>query len=235
MQMFKKTAEASCSLKSRKWKRKWYNFTVLHTYAKCVWMKIESCEFISSLNDLKLSKLIRLGLFEQNDIIWKETKVDNISTKWIISQILKLTNIHFTTLDVLLHYLSRPMTKPTKWHVSLAKTQISLGIRPVWSESSLSAWRNIGSLAIHWAHCEDPADAQADRGHRSFCWLCHEAAHLCLLDPKSKSNKQGVKETTIKCKIHKKTWKRNCPYKQWLPCKQSNKRAYVLVLCVLSW
>ena len=31
------------------------------------------------------------------------------------------------------------MTKPTKWHVHPAKTQISLGIRPVWSESSLSA------------------------------------------------------------------------------------------------
>ena len=26
---------------------------------------------------------------------------------------------------------------------------------PVWSESSLSAWRNLGSLATHWAHSED--------------------------------------------------------------------------------
>ena len=33
------------------------------------------------------------------------------------------------------------MTKPTRWHVRPAKTQISLGIRPVWSESSMSAWR----------------------------------------------------------------------------------------------
>ena len=31
------------------------------------------------------------------------------------------------------HHLSRLMTKPTKWHVRQAKTQISLGIRPVWS------------------------------------------------------------------------------------------------------
>ena len=31
------------------------------------------------------------------------------------------------------------MTKPTKWHVCPAKTQISLGIRPVWSEYSLCA------------------------------------------------------------------------------------------------
>ena len=35
--------------------------------------------------------------------------------------------------------LSCVMTKPTKWHVRPAKTQISLGIRPVWSESSLCA------------------------------------------------------------------------------------------------
>ena len=35
--------------------------------------------------------------------------------------------------------LSRRMTKPTKWHVRPAKTQISLRIRPVWSESSLCA------------------------------------------------------------------------------------------------
>ena len=35
--------------------------------------------------------------------------------------------------------LSRDMTKPNKMSVRPAKTQISLGIRPVWSESSLSA------------------------------------------------------------------------------------------------
>ena len=47
------------------------------------------------------------------------------------------------------------MTKPTQWHVRSAKTQISLGIRPVWSESLLSAWRKLGSLATHCAHSED--------------------------------------------------------------------------------
>ena len=52
-------------------------------------------------------------------------------------------------------YLSHLMTKPTKWHVRPAKTQISLGIRPVWSEFSLSAWRKLGSSATHWAHIED--------------------------------------------------------------------------------
>ena len=50
---------------------------------------------------------------------------------------------------------SRLVRKPTKSHVLPAKTQISLGIRPVWSESSLSAWRKLGSLATHWAHREE--------------------------------------------------------------------------------
>ena len=36
-----------------------------------------------------------------------------------------------------------------------ANTQISLGIRPVWSESSLSAWKNLGPLTTHSAHSED--------------------------------------------------------------------------------
>ena len=47
------------------------------------------------------------------------------------------------------------MTKPTKGHMCPAKTQISLGIHPVWSESSLSAWRKLGSLATNWVHSED--------------------------------------------------------------------------------
>ena len=45
--------------------------------------------------------------------------------------------------------------KTSKMSVRPAKTHISLGIRLVWSESSLSAWRNLGSLATHWAHSED--------------------------------------------------------------------------------
>ena len=45
--------------------------------------------------------------------------------------------------------------KTNKMSVRPAKTQISLGIRPIWSESSLSAWRNLGRLATHWAHSED--------------------------------------------------------------------------------
>ena len=47
---------------------------------------------------------------------------------------------------------SRLMTKPAKWHVHPAKTQISLGIRPVWSESS---------LCVQWV-AKDPSFLHAD-------------------------------------------------------------------------
>ena len=74
------------------------------------------------------------------------------------------------TLDsVLLSlFMSRnepPHDKNNKMTVRPVKTQISLCIRPVWSESSLSAWRKLASLATHWAHSEDWSDwtdAQAD-------------------------------------------------------------------------
>ena len=54
-----------------------------------------------------------------------------------------------------------------------------MAVRPVWSESSLSAWRSIGSLATHWAQhglWSDWADAQADLSlrwaHTHFVLSC---------------------------------------------------------------
>ena len=85
--------------------------------------------------------------------------------------------------------MSHLMTKPTKWHVRPVKTRISLGNCPAWSESSLSAWRKLRSLATHWAHCKDWSDwvdAQADLSHRRvhmpFCWFCHKTAHMSSQD-----------------------------------------------------
>ena len=48
--------------------------------------------------------------------------------------------------------LSHTMAIPAEWHVRPEKTQISLGIRPVWSESSLCA---------HWV-AKDPRYLYAD-------------------------------------------------------------------------
>ena len=54
--------------------------------------------------------------------------------------------------------MSHSMTKPTKWHVRPAKTQISLGIHPVWSESLLCThWK-----PTKWHVC--PAKPQISLG-----------------------------------------------------------------------
>ena len=45
-----------------------------------------------------------------------------------------------------------PHDETNKVAVRPANTQISLGIRPVWSETSLSTWRKLGSLATHSVH-----------------------------------------------------------------------------------
>ena len=79
--------------------------------------------------------------------IWHQT--------FCIVQFLIAVFFQYRSFSCWTEYTSRLLTKPTKWHVRPAKTQISLGIRPVWSEPSLSAWRQLGSLATHWAPSED--------------------------------------------------------------------------------
>ena len=73
-------------------------------------------------------------------------------------------------------YYNDPEPPPTKWHVRPAKTQISLDIRPVWSESSLSAWRKLGyplstqRRLIRLGGC--PGWSESSLGAQSFCWFC---------------------------------------------------------------
>ena len=67
--------------------------------------------------------------------------------------------MHYGKCYSRLTHFSRIVTKRTKWQVRPAKTQTNLDIRPVWSESSLSAWRKLGPLATHWVHSEDSDQA----------------------------------------------------------------------------
>ena len=62
-----------------------------------------------------------------------------------------MTRLNSLSRTIVFDHMSRSITKPTKWSVCQAKTQISLCICPVWPESSLCAWRSIGTLATHWA------------------------------------------------------------------------------------
>ena len=80
--------------------------------------------------------------------------------------------------------------KTNKMNVHLAKTRISLGIRPVWSESSLkkpwvlsyplSAQRRLITLGS----C--PGWSESSLGAHSFSWFCHVVAHLELQEKRIK-------------------------------------------------
>ena len=85
--------------------------------------------------------------------------------------------IHIYQKHVFIHpHMSRLVTKPTKWRVCPVKTQISLGIHPVWSESSLSAWRKLGSSATHWAHSKD--SEQTGQMPRLICVFAGRTCHI---------------------------------------------------------
>ena len=88
------------------------------------------------------------------------------------------------------------MTKPTKWLCAQRR------LRPdwaVWSESSLSAWRKLGSLATHWVHSEDWsdwADTQADLSlrwaHSHFVVFVMRRLKYCEIDKYQNSSLQAV-------------------------------------------
>ena len=66
-----------------------------------------------------------------------------------------------------------------------AKTQISLGIRPVWLESSLCALWGAKDPSFLHVDREDfiriggrPGWSESSLVAHSFCWFCHVAAHI---------------------------------------------------------
>ena len=103
--------------------------------------------------------LLQLVIFDRDgDSVLQTTDSSFLCLIPVIGSIvfcLFLLLLFFLSCSACFLHMSRLATKPTKWHVRPAKTQISLGIRPVWSESSLSAWRKLGSLATRWPHSED--------------------------------------------------------------------------------
>ena len=128
------------------------------------WAVDPSWNLPTSLNDPKLR------LFHDYDDVAQVAK--NVASNLAIKSFTQRLTSRLNDMSCL-------MAKQTKWHVCPAKPQI----RPVWSESSLSAWRTLGSLATHWAHSEDSDQtgrSESSLGAQSFCWFCHEAAHISV-------------------------------------------------------
>ena len=122
----------------------------------------------------------------------KENEDDKFSSKFYAS-CLAIVSRRFCFLRWSISSVRTKMMWAASWQtnkltVRTAKIQISVSIRQVWSESSLSAWRKLGSLATHWAHSEDWsdwADAQAELSlrwaHISVSWFCHEAIKMMCI------------------------------------------------------
>ena len=93
--------------------------------------------------------------------IWLALGYVHVRFRWMpLERIIPLTNIQtWYFQDIVLEMtwvvFEPPHGKTNKITVRTAKTKISLGIRPIWSESSLSTSRKLRSLATHWAHSED--------------------------------------------------------------------------------
>ena len=93
----------------------------------------------------------------------------------------------FQYKNILEKKISLPTLPSFFWHVTRTTLifLFGLGIIPVWSEPSLSAWRKLRLLAIHLLHGKDSRD-QTWLMHRLmwFCWtqspnqwICHAAGH----------------------------------------------------------
>ena len=95
-------------------------------------------------------------------ILYFLTLTDFYSKLFLLVFSFNLDNMRHETLN------EPPHDKTNKMTMRPTRTQISLGIRPVWSESSLCA---------QWV-AKDPSA-------RSFCWLCHVAAQITSTENKS--------------------------------------------------
>ena len=106
-------------------------------------------------------------------------------------------------------YLSRLMTKPTKWLCAQQR------LRSAWA----SAWRNLGPLATHWAHSED--SDQTGRMPR-LIWV-FAGRTLTLLVLSCRSSFVDVKQTLNRCSVV------SYPGIFWVSCEAGT---YIRTMCV---
>ena len=71
------------------------------------------------------------------------------------------------------------MEHSTRFHVCPEKSQISLRIRAVWSESSLSTWRRFRSLATDSEPCDDWSDCVDAQADLTLRWAHMQSCRKC--------------------------------------------------------
>ena len=141
-------------------RRQWLLSSATYSYWK-IWMiygeKLRSCCLLVFILAEKLitncisfsQKVIYLYQTTLRHVIMNLMLIADSDQYWHFGK-----KSHFS-YHFLCHTFEPPHDKTNKMSVRPAKTQISLGIRPVWSESSLSTCRKLGSLATQWLHSKD--------------------------------------------------------------------------------
>ena len=106
------------------------------------------------------------------------------------------------------------MTKPTKWHERPAKTQISLGISPVWSESSLyTQWVVKDPSFLHLDSKDSDQTGWMLRliclswVHMPFCKFCHAQAHFSMKTYVVLLIRSTLPGTSNECPQHMFSWR----------------------------
>ena len=119
-------------------------------------------------------------------LIWVFIRCIYQKVRFLMLRLMLFVNWHITHNEkVQKLIISQRTTKPTIRLVHLAKTQISLGIRPGWSELSLFAWRKLGSLATHWVRSKD--SDQTGRVPR-LIWVFAGRTYILLVSSCAGSN-----------------------------------------------
>ena len=104
---------------------------------------------------MKDSWVLNYPLFAQQRLwlVLVDAQAD-LSLRWVLMSFCWFCRTAAKIGYLLYVNMSRLMTKRTKWHVRPAKTQISLGIRPVWSEPLLCTQWVAKDLSFLHAHSE---------------------------------------------------------------------------------
>ena len=153
------TVHLSSARSNNIWATSWENLFMPYANNKCgdqpahprslisafVVRCLDSIIPLVSISEISSSYLVSVAKQAGLSLPWSETP----ETCFLV------TRLNFHTVSTWTKNYEPPHDKINKMTVRPAKTQISLGIHPVWSESSLSAWRKHGSLAAHWAHSEN--------------------------------------------------------------------------------
>ena len=122
----------------------------------------------------------KLRIFSWQQIYTRSWEILELQSTVVVFLPFSIAVFALTTHEKYKDYSGCSVRKRTFWHVRSKKTQISLHIRAVWSESSLSEWRNFAFLAIQNVPSED-SDQTARMRRLIWIFAWYTCLKICFL------------------------------------------------------